>query len=161
MVAAALERFESDPAIVTTTTAGRHRAMVDCAREKGMNTTSAAKTPASRAPSRTADDYLTTLTRPEGPLAAHHVRLVCGFWQELRSSFRGAFPVPQASPTPDLGLLMLWDRDRHHLEVEIYEDGTYDWFYRDRETESYLGDEGLALDFRPPELLDHLRHFSN
>jgi hypothetical protein len=130
-----------------------------------MSATSAAETPVPKVPSRASDeawnDYLATLARPQGPLAEHHVRLVCGFWRQLRSLVNGAFPLPQAGPTPDQGLLMLWDRDRHHLEVEIYEDGTYDWFYRDRQTESYLGDEGLALDVRPPELVGQLRHFSN
>ncbi len=105
--------------------------------------------------------YLSSLARPRGPLTSQHAKHVRRFWHSLRSQLSPDLPVPQAGPTEAPGLLLVWDRDRHHLEVEIFQDGTYDWFYRDRRSEAYLGDEGLAAEARPQELVEHLRGFCN
>lgn len=51
---------------------------------------------------------------------------------------------PQAGPNEDRNIFcMIWDVDRHHLEIEIDEESdecefkclTFVWFYRDRRTE--------------------------
>ena len=103
--------------------------------------------------------YLKSLARPEGPLTSRHAEYAVRFWHSLRSRF--SVPLPQAGPTEAPGLLLVWDRGRHHLQIEIFEDGSYDWFYRDRRNETYLGEEGLAFETRPQELLDRLRFFYN
>ncbi|MGH9322443.1 MAG: hypothetical protein ACRD3V_21480 [Vicinamibacteria bacterium] len=40
---------------------------------------------------------------------------------------------------------MVWDRDHHHLEIEVFPSGRYDWFYRDRQTERYWGEEDCTV----------------
>jgi hypothetical protein len=50
--------------------------------------------------------------------------------------------APEATPTDD-GFLLTWDRDEHHLQVELFRDGTYDWFYRNRDTDVVSYEEGL------------------
>ncbi len=52
--------------------------------------------------------------------------------------------APESSLTED-GLLMVWDRGRHHIQVEVYPNATFDWFYRDRGHEGYEYGEGIAL----------------
>jgi plasmid stabilization system protein ParE len=105
--------------------------------------------------------YLASLAEPEGPLSPEHASHVQRFWRNLRASAHGPLQVPQAGPTDGPGFLLVWDRHRHHLEIEIFEDGNYDWFYRDRDSESYQGDEGLEASARARELLKHLRFFNN
>ena len=34
-----------------------------------------------------------------------------------------------------------WDRDEHHLELEIYDNGVGEWFYRNRHTAKFWGDD--------------------
>jgi hypothetical protein len=52
--------------------------------------------------------------------------------------------APEANPTDD-GFLLVWDRDEHHLQVELFREGTYDWFYRNRDTEAVSYEEGLPF----------------
>jgi hypothetical protein len=105
--------------------------------------------------------YLADLGKPEGPLMADHVEHVRRFWRYLRSFVDKAFPVPQAGPTEARSLVMVWDRDRHHLEVEIFERGIYEWFYRDRLTQEHTGGENLDPTARPRDLMAHLQLFSS
>jgi len=63
---------------------------------------------------------------------ADHVR-------ELWSRLSRAIPVlasalPSAGPTSDGMIQFAWDRQRHHLDLDISADGTIDWFYLDRDT---------------------------
>jgi hypothetical protein len=51
--------------------------------------------------------------------------------------------APEATPTDD-GFLLIWDRDEHHLQVELFRDETYDWFYRNRDTDAVSYEEGLT-----------------
>ena len=52
--------------------------------------------------------------------------------------------APEATPTDD-GFLLIWDRDEHHLQVELFHDGLFDWFYRNRDTDAVSYEEGLAF----------------
>ena len=56
-----------------------------------------------------------------------------------------AIDVPHAGPTEDGGLLMVWDKGRHHFELEVAPSGRYDWFYRDRDTDKYRGQEDCTV----------------
>ena len=53
-------------------------------------------------------------------------------------------PMPDAYPGPNDELLYTWDRKEHHLELEIYADGSMEAFYRNRNDGSlWAGDVGL------------------
>ncbi|MBV9494774.1 MAG: hypothetical protein JOZ54_11060 [Acidobacteria bacterium] len=63
---------------------------------------------------------------------------------------------PNASPTDENGVLMSWTRSGHHLEVEVMNDGTYEWFYRHRA--SHTDDGGSESDdIVPDTLFERLR----
>jgi hypothetical protein len=65
---------------------------------------------------------------------------VAYFWERFSASL---WP-PEAGPTED-GFLMVWDRDQHHMEVEIYRSGSYDWFYRVRGEQGYQAENDVPL----------------
>ena len=58
-----------------------------------------------------------------------------------------------AGPTPEGHLQLVWDRDEHHLELEVG-DGKFEWFYRNRKTEFLDGADDCVLPFSP-ELSAH------
>jgi hypothetical protein len=53
-------------------------------------------------------------------------------WTHVRSATSSLLPVPDASPGPDGQLLYTWDRGEHHLELEVFENGAAEFFYRNR-----------------------------
>ncbi|MGH7486324.1 MAG: hypothetical protein ACRD3J_21410 [Thermoanaerobaculia bacterium] len=57
-------------------------------------------------------------------------------WSQLSDELDALIPPPNASPTDDGGVLMSWQRNGRHLEVEMMPDGTYDWFYRHRASDT-------------------------
>jgi hypothetical protein len=61
------------------------------------------------------------------------------FWQWVSRKLW----APEATPT-DEGFLLIWDRDEHHLQVELLRDGSYDWFYRNRDKDTVSYEEGLS-----------------
>lgn len=70
----------------------------------------------------------------------------------------GGIGLPQAGLTDDGTIQLVWRSDRLHIEIDIFESGKYDWFYRERETGSYNGGEQLLInDGLAPELVTRLR----
>jgi hypothetical protein len=69
----------------------------------------------------------------------------------LWSRYESYLWPPEASLTEDKGLLMVWDLDQHHLQIEVFSNGSYDWFYRDRGKAGYQSEEDLpvGLDSKP------------
>jgi hypothetical protein len=51
----------------------------------------------------------------------------------------GALPVPTAIPSGDGSIHLAWDRNEHHLDADIFPDGSFDWFYRNRLTDELDG----------------------
>ena len=41
---------------------------------------------------------------------------------------------------------MVWDHGVHHLQVEVHDDGHYDWFYRHRTTGRLESQDNLPID---------------
>ncbi len=71
-----------------------------------------------------------------GPFAGRVRKL----WSDLERET--SCPIPHAGPTPQGSFIMSWDRDRHHLEVELFAEGRHEWFYCDRKTDFHEGSEG-------------------
>lgn len=76
-------------------------------------------------------------------------------WVQLAEEIERVSP-PNASPTDEDGVLMSWTRNGHHLEIEVMNDGAYEWFYRHRA--SNTTDGGSETDDIVPEtLVERLR----
>ncbi len=73
-------------------------------------------------------------------LQGGHARAVKRLWADLsRDTDR---PVPQAGPGDEGLFTMSWDDGRRYCEIEVYEDGRYEWFYCDRETDDHTSSAG-------------------
>lgn len=64
-------------------------------------------------------------------------------WEHFRQ-VSNRFPLPHAGVVHDGRFAMAWDVGRHHLDVEVNRDGTFDWFYMDRETRDADDGEGCS-----------------
>lgn len=98
-------------------------------------------------PERSWDRFLRSLTVPQG---------VQELWKTLERLSRD-IPPPYAVATEAGGLSMTWDRGRHHFEIEVLADGTYDWFYMDRDSHDRAGAEAVPLGSCGPEMSSYLR----
>jgi hypothetical protein len=87
---------------------------------------------------------------------AEQVRRVQDAWEHLVKQL-GEISPPRAQANEDGGFSMAWDRDEHHLEIEILPSGIVEWFYRNRETDEYEGDEGIDIDDLPRQVVRYLK----
>lgn len=67
--------------------------------------------------------------------------------------------APDAAPGPDGQVLYTWDRDRYHLELEIFPEGPAEFFYRDRHTGSLWECDFDLSAAVPEEALERLNLF--
>ena len=70
-------------------------------------------------------------------------------WDKLWKASGYAMAAPAACTGPDGEMFYSWDRGRYHLELEIIPDEPAEFFYRDRETEQYWGEDYLIDDPLP------------
>jgi hypothetical protein len=70
-----------------------------------------------------------------------------------------ALPIPAACTGPDGQLLYVWDRGRHHLELEIIPGQPAEWFYRDRQSGQLWGEDYRIGDPLPVGAVEKLRFF--
>jgi len=66
-----------------------------------------------------------------------------------------------AGPLPEGGFQFVWDREEHHLEIDILPDHSTEWFYRNRRTGQIAGDEAPAGAALPNQLRDFLAVFES
>ena len=65
-------------------------------------------------------------------------------------------PSFQSGPTEEGGFLVVVDLAEHHLEMEISSTLDLEWFYSNRKTDEFRGEDGPP----PQEILDLLRQFN-
>ena len=81
------------------------------------------------------------------------------FWDVLvASDFRIGPPAACTGPDDDL-MFYAWDTERYHLEVEIREGQEDEWFFADRESETFWGEDVARSDGIPQKVLDVLDLF--
>lgn len=99
------------------------------------------------APSATETGW-TAYMREIGAHVAREQHLAAAeIWTRLRQ-VSSRFPLPQAGLVQDGRFAMAWDVGRLHLDVEINRDGSFDWFYLDRESRE--ADDGERCSLRAP-----------
>ncbi len=96
--------------------------------------------------------YLRDLEQPAGSLTTRAAQGLRKLWRLLRSTIGGRFPLPRAVPTEDHGIILSWEKANHYLEVEIFDHGRHDWFYREERSGKYVGGEDRRSDLLDPEL---------
>jgi hypothetical protein len=103
------------------------------------------------------DRYLRRLGEPEGPLSTERAKQVRALWDLLERRLGPSLKPPAAGALENGGFAMSWDNGRHHFEIEVTPDGTFDWFYMDRSSDTRAGEEDQPLGAVSPGLISQLR----
>jgi hypothetical protein len=103
------------------------------------------------------EGYLRRLAVPEGPLSVDRAEQVRALWAALEKRVGPRLRPPHAGPLQNDGFAMSWDNGRHHFEIEVSADGTFDWFYMDRDSNVRHGEEDQSLGTLSPGLIAQLR----
>ena len=77
--------------------------------------------------------YLADVTR-SGDLSLMSALLAWKAWNDLKAASGNLLPVPDASPGPDDQVLYTWNNGEHYLELEVFPEGSAEFFYRNRES---------------------------
>src|SRR5262245_18097722 len=102
--------------------------------------------------------YLRRLGASEGPFSAERAREVCTLWELLERRFGLPLRPPTAGAMEDDGFAMSWDSGRHHFEIDVAPDGSFRWFYMDRDSDARSGVEDQPLNAISSALISQLRH---
>lgn len=110
------------------------------------------------APTRRLQTYLRNLAH-SGEVDSETASLAWRVWNQLRAVTAYSLPVPNASPLLDNRLLYTWDNAEHHFEVEIFPEGTGEFFYRNRASGQLWESEYMVGQVVPQEVIDKLGLF--
>lgn len=103
----------------------------------------------SRFPSQQWDKYLQRIrNEPYGAAAL-------ALWKNV-SQYN--VDIPSAGPYEDEDIIQFyWSQDEHHIDVDIFHDGSFEWFYRNRNTnETDSGEQRDVGGLLSQRLLDKL-----
>jgi hypothetical protein len=101
--------------------------------------------------------YLRRLVEPSGPLSSSRVHQIERLWESLQDQVCRNLPPPYATATEEGEFVMTWDNGPFHFEIEVLPQGSYDWFYFDRDSGERRGEEGQFLDAFSAEMISLLR----
>lgn len=110
------------------------------------------------APTRRLQIYLRNLVH-SGDLDNETASLAWKAWNQLRAVTAYSLPVPDSCPEPDNRLLYTWDKAEHHFELEIFPEGTGEFFYRNRASGQLWESEYIVGQTVPQEVIDKLDLF--
>jgi hypothetical protein len=94
------------------------------------------------------------------PITPQTALLAQKAWQKIWKATDCKMPVPAACTGPDGEMFYSWDCGRHHLELEIIPGKPAEFFYRDRETEYFWGEDYNIGESLSPEAVEKLKLFS-
>lgn len=103
-----------------------------------------------------------TVTLPDGTdLAPEHGRAVQAFLERLGAHV-GRFGPPATYPPGDDPLspeafVIEWDRAHYSCSLYVFPDGSFGYFWRDRERNIYAGTNGERLQEIDGDLADRIR----
>jgi hypothetical protein len=98
-------------------------------------------------------------TGDDPPITPETASLAAKAWHIIWLASEGKMPVPAACTGPDGEMFYSWDCGQHHLELEIIPGQPSEFFYRDRNTEQFWGDDYAIGDPLAAEVLQKLPLF--
>jgi hypothetical protein len=105
--------------------------------------------------------YLDEVSAGDDPLITSITAMLAAqAWEQVRAALGGAMPVPAACTGPDGQMFYGWDRGRYHLELEIVPGEPAYFFFCDRETDRYWGEDFTVGDPLPGPVLAILSYFA-
>ena len=81
-------------------------------------------------------------------------------WKIIRQSVPGILTVLDASYGPSGQFLFVWDKDEHHLELEIDADGSGYFFSRNRTSGAFWGSDYVICDELQSNVVEALEIFA-
>ena len=90
-----------------------------------------------------------------GPLMADQAIRAMSLWETLRTA-APSLATPHAAALDDGTFSMAWDKGSHHFEVELHAGGLFDWFYLDKATDAFFGEEELPIGYTSQQMIDLL-----
>lgn len=100
--------------------------------------------------------YLLSLQKPSGRFSARHIEAVRALWQYARKLNPQIAP-PQCGPAGESALELVWDLGRHHIEVDVHANERADWFYSNRESGVFEGNDNCEIGQLPKRLGDYIK----
>ena len=82
------------------------------------------------------------------------------FLNSIKDKYACDLPIPQTSITVNGALQFVWDKNEHHLELEIL-NGKYEWFYRNRLTNKFDGEENCKIGVITSDFIRFFSMFSS
>jgi hypothetical protein len=105
--------------------------------------------------------YLDEVSAGDDPLITPTTAtLAAQAWEQVRAATGDTMPVPAACTGPDGQMFYGWDRGRYHLELEIVPGEPAYFFFCDRETDRYWGEDFTVGDPLPGPVLAILSYFA-
>ena len=105
------------------------------------------------------DEWSTLLRNLEAHpvgLPAEQARAVRQAWTDLRAAIGPSLPLPRVQGGEEGELKFAWSSDRFYAELEIHEDTSHEWFFRDRERDVHNGSAGPEPGAVPGQFLSLL-----
>ena len=94
-----------------------------------------------------------------GSLEATTASAAMKSWRALSVAAENKLPAPDAGVGPDGQLLYTWNKDKHHFELEIFPDGSGEFFYLNRLTNEMWGYDYKAGNMVPNEVIYRMKPF--
>jgi hypothetical protein len=105
-------------------------------------------------------EYLARVsTGPNPPITAETAKNAKIAWLAIRKASHGRVPVPSAGTGPDGEMFYAWKNGRYHLELEIIPGQPAEFFYSDRETGEFWGEDFEVGTPLPPSIVSKLTLF--
>jgi len=95
-----------------------------------------------------------------GEIAPQTADFAWTVWTNVDALLSRTLPIPDASYGPEGQFLFLWDREEHHLELEIEPGGVAYFFYRDRTSGAIWDSDYQFGETLASEVIEKLRIFA-
>ncbi len=101
--------------------------------------------------------YLDSLTIPRGGVRTAHVDAVLSLWKVLSREVGMPMRAPLTQVTGDDTIQLAWEHGQLYFDIDVFSDGRFAWFFRDRASGTAEGSEDDRLTSIPPEALHRLK----
>lgn len=83
-------------------------------------------------------EYLAQMS-DRGRLTTQLMTQVRSIWAELNERLGRRLPLPITTPTDEGTVQLAWNTKTQYVDIEVYPDGSIEWFYRNRTTDEVDG----------------------
>ncbi len=101
--------------------------------------------------------YLDRLPEEGVGITSQHVATFREFWKGLNVRLQARLPLPVTQPTDSGAIQLAWNRGSYCVEIDLYQDGSYDWFFRDRKCNVIDGNPNSRASGLPKRFVERLR----